>query len=86
MNVTNGRHRNDDLVDVMKKKMSKTEEFEKLTEIFRKQRSAGSKGNKNMDCQNFVLGILISIFQIFGSIGPVKQLIKLVFPKYLLSP
>ena len=34
MNMTNGRHKNDELVDEMKKKVSKTEKFEKLTKFF----------------------------------------------------
>ena len=33
--MTNGRDKNDELVDEMKRKVSKTEKFEKLTEIFR---------------------------------------------------
>ena len=40
MNMTNGRHKNDELVDENEKNVSKTEKFEKLTEIFRKQWSA----------------------------------------------
>ena len=40
MKMKNGRHRNDKLLDEMNKKLYKTEYFEKLTEIFRKQWSA----------------------------------------------
>ena len=35
--MTNGRHKNDELVDENEKNVSRTEKFEKLTEIFRKQ-------------------------------------------------
>ena len=33
VDLTNERHKNDELVNEMKKKVSKTEKFEKLTEI-----------------------------------------------------
>ena len=38
--MTNGRRKNDELMQEMKKKGSKTENFEKLTETFRNQWSA----------------------------------------------
>ena len=43
MNITNGRHKNDELVDENEKNISKTERIEKLTEIFRKQWSASKE-------------------------------------------
>ena len=43
VNMINGRHKNDESVDEMKNKVSKTEKFEKLIEIFRKQRSAAKE-------------------------------------------
>ena len=64
--MTNERHKNDGLMDKMKKRMSNTEKLEKLTEIFPK-RKADSKGNKNIDCQNFVYHF---DFQILGRSGP----------------
>ena len=57
--------------------MKKTENFEKLTEIFRNQWSA-AKEIKTWTAKNCF--IFISIFQTLGSVGPVKQLIKLVSP------
>ena len=36
MKMTNGRHKNDESLDEMNKRVSKTVNFEKLTEIFRK--------------------------------------------------
>ena len=35
MKITNGRHKNDESLDDINKRVSKTENFEKLTEIFR---------------------------------------------------
>ena len=46
MNQTNGRHKNDEFVDEMKKNVQKTKKFEKLTEIFRKQWSAAKEIKK----------------------------------------
>ena len=43
MKITNGRHKNDESLDEMNKRVSKTENFEKLTEIFRKQWSAAKE-------------------------------------------
>ena len=41
--MTNGRHKNDEPLDKMNNKVSKTENFIKLTEIFRKQWSAAKE-------------------------------------------
>ena len=51
MNMTNRRHKNDELVDENEKNVSKTEKFDKLTEIFRKQWSA-SKEIKTLTAKN----------------------------------
>ena len=64
MKMTNGRHKNDESLDEMNKRVSKTENFEKLTETFRKR-----KGNKNMDHQNFVL-FLFRFFKFQDRSGP----------------
>ena len=41
--MTNGRCKNDESLDEMNKRVSKTENFEKLTEIFRIQWSAAKE-------------------------------------------
>ena len=43
MKMTNGRHKKDESLDKMNKKVSKTENFEKLTETFRRQSSAAKE-------------------------------------------
>ena len=51
MNMTNGRHKNDELEDENEKNVSKTEKLEKWTEIFGKQWSA-SKEIKTLTAKN----------------------------------
>ena len=58
----------------MNKRVTKTENFEKLTEIFRKQWSA-AKEIKTWTAKN------LFYFHYNFSVGPVKQFIKLVSPK-----
>ena len=41
--MTNGGHKNDESLDELNKIVSKTEKFEKLTEIFRKQWSTAKE-------------------------------------------
>ena len=43
MKITNERHKNDEPLDEMNKRVSKTEKFEKLTEILRRQWSAAKE-------------------------------------------
>ena len=59
----------------MNKRVSKTANFEKLAEIFRKQWSAAKEIKTAKNLFYFYFD-----FQILGSVGPVKQLIKLVSP------
>ena len=52
--MTNGRHKNDELVDENEKNVSKTGKIGKINKNFQKT-MVGIKGNKNIDCQKFVL-------------------------------
>ena len=61
MKITNGRHKNDKPLDEMNKRVSKTENFKKLTEFFRKQWSAAKEIKHGLPKIYF---IFISIFQI----------------------
>ena len=73
MKMTNGKHKNDESLDDINKRVSKTENFEKLTETFRKQ-SLAAKEIKTCTAIN-----LFHFYFDFSNwlVGPVKQLVTI---------